>query len=246
MVAVTVLQQEIMDLSGAGLTEIPKTVFNNPPQVLNLHRNRLITLPPEVAGLKRLEVLILSENELATVPEEFGELTSLRTLDLGHNRLRGLPRSFSKLKGLRDYLYLHDNRLHALDKGIFEGFVDLLYLNLSGNQGLTPPDSIADLKSLEELRLEKMGLTAIPAWIGDLASLEELSVRDNELESLPGSFAELKRLRRLDLRGNQIRSLPEALRGLPNLTKLDLRWNRLESEPVWLGKLRERGCRVLL
>lgn len=244
--AVAAVQQEILDLSGAGLTEIPKSVFESSSRVLNLHRNRLVALSAEISKLRELEVLILSENQLTNLSEEIGELTALHTLDLGHNRLRGLPRSFSKLKGLRDYLYLHDNRLHDLDHGIFEDFVDLLYLNLSGNQGLTPPDSIADLKSLEELRLEKMGLTAIPAWIGDLASVEELSVRDNELESLPGSFAELKRLRRLDLRGNQIRSLPDALRELPYLTKLDLRWNRLESEPSWLGKLRERGCRVLL
>jgi len=184
-VTVARLQRETLDLSGKGLTEVPESTLENASlRVLNLHRNRLIAIPSEIGRLEGLEVLILAENALTSLSEEIGRLTNLRTLDLGHNRLENLPRTFSKLKGLRDYLYLHDNRLTALDDGVFEGFGELRYLNLSGNAGLRLPGSIAKLNKLEELRLEHLGLGTVPNWIGSLASLEELSLRDGKYNIL--------------------------------------------------------------
>jgi Leucine-rich repeat (LRR) protein len=240
------LQEEIVDLGGAGLTDIPQSVFQSSPRALNLHRNRLVELPSEIGRLKELEVLILSENQLASLPEEIGELENLRTLDLGHNRLASLPASFSKLKGLKDYLYLHDNCLTGLDDGVFEAFAGLRYLNLSGNRGLRLPSSLSKLQNLEELRLEDIELSELPASIGLLGALDELCLRNNHLESLPESMAGMVKLTRLDLRGNRFQKIPEVLRHLPKLNKIDLRWNPLSEAPSWLAELENRGTRILL
>jgi len=212
---------------------------------LDLSRKNLTIVPADVLQLRSLRVLVLSENALTRLPEEFGQLTELGTLDLGHNRLERLPKSFNQLRLLSGYLYLHDNQLTELEDSVFENFTMLRYLNLSGNPLRCMPTSIGALRNLEELRIEKLGLTSLPEYLGNLGKLEELSLRDNGLRLLPDSFTRLTRLSRLDLRGNRFEEVPEVVRRL-NLTKLDLRWNPLISHPAWLQELHGRGTRVLL
>src|SRR5258707_6706565 len=118
-----------LDLSGRELTAVPPRVWRNKSlRVLNLFRNKLKTLPADIAQLTDLQVLIVANNQLRALPEELGTLKRLRMVDAGHNRIANLPRSFAKLTDITDYLYLHDNRIQALADPVFEGFLHLRYL----------------------------------------------------------------------------------------------------------------------
>jgi Leucine rich repeat len=52
------------------------------PIQLDLIRNRLSALPPEIARLTALEGLYLSGNRLSALPPEIGQLTALRYLSV--------------------------------------------------------------------------------------------------------------------------------------------------------------------
>src|SRR6266849_4854458 len=238
---------ETLDLSNSGLTALAADVWQRRDLTeLNLYLNRLSAVPPEIGRLASLEILILANNRLTHLPEEFGNFLHLRALDLGHNQLAELPQSFGRLTGLSDYLYLHDNRLRTLADLLFEKFGKLRYLNLGDNPLRELPPSLASLTSLEELRLENIGLETLSDWIGSLSQLDELALRNNNLSALPESLAGLDRLRRFDLRGNQFQDAPPVLATLSQLQKLDLRWNKVPWASTVVAELRGRGCRVLL
>ena len=82
-----------------------------------------------------------------------------------------------ELPEITDFLYLHDNRIASIS---FARLGHLKYLNL-GDNSLAP-------QSLEELRLESSGLTALPDAIGSLGRLTELALRGNGLATLPASM----------------------------------------------------------
>ena len=60
-------------------------------QTVDLRRNQLTTLPPEIGLLTALQTLVLRGNQLATLPPEIGSLAALQILDLRDNPALGLP-----------------------------------------------------------------------------------------------------------------------------------------------------------
>jgi len=91
------------DLSGRGLTEIPKDVFLRTDLVsLDLSNNKLTGAPPSQIGrLTRLVSLDLSDNALTGLPAELGQLSDLEVLDVSNNALTGLPLELGNLGRLR-------------------------------------------------------------------------------------------------------------------------------------------------
>ena len=95
---------------------------------LNLMRNQLETLNPDICNFQNLLYLNLNFNPLQSLPEQFGNLNSLIELDLGKNtELRSLPESFKKLTNL-EYLnlksvplsYQEKQKLPKLEEDIIE------------------------------------------------------------------------------------------------------------------------------
>lgn len=82
------------------------------------------------------------------------------------------------------------------------------------------PDEVFTLTSLEELKLERLGLTELSPRIAELPRLKELSVADNLLSSLPAALCGLAKLRSLDIRKNPLTSVPDELFGMMQLTVL--------------------------
>jgi Leucine-rich repeat (LRR) protein len=82
-----------LDLSRQWLQELPSDFFQKYKDLeeLNLEKNNLVTLPPEIGQLHRLQKLNLSNNKLTVLPPEIGGLKKLQKLDINHNKLTALP-----------------------------------------------------------------------------------------------------------------------------------------------------------
>ncbi|MDY5968698.1 MAG: leucine-rich repeat domain-containing protein [Bacteroidales bacterium] len=86
------------------LKKVPLVVFEcKNLRVLDLSKNFIDTLPPEIGTLANLEELNLHRNKLRSVPPEMGRLKNLRVLNLSRNPILELPPemcSLSKLEKL--------------------------------------------------------------------------------------------------------------------------------------------------
>ena len=97
-----VAEENVIDMSGEGLTSVPVSMFSRSSVVsLDLSNNNLEgSLPAEVRQLANLETLDLSNNQFTGVPAEIGQLTQLRVLNLSNNPITGLPRELGNLSNL--------------------------------------------------------------------------------------------------------------------------------------------------
>lgn len=186
---------------------------------LDVGANRLVELPALPPSVRELYI---HDNQLVRLPP----LPPLRVLDANRNRLTELP----PLAGT-EFVYAAANRLTALP-----ALSGVRYLNACENP---LADVALDDPALEELRLEQVGLRALPPSIARLSNLRELALRGNALTALP-DLAAMTRLEVLDLRANQLAEIPATVCSLPALAKLDLRWNPLHEVPPWLVTLAAR------
>ena len=155
-----------LDLSGFGLTELPKEIENlKNLKKLNLRCNKLTELSKEIKSLKRLEMLDLSRNKLTEFPKEIVNLKNLKELNLHNNQLTELSKKFGNLKNLTK-------------------------LDLESNQLTEIPKEIGSLKNLQELDLRENQLTKIPKEIRDIENLEILGLDHIQSTKLPNAIKE--------------------------------------------------------
>ncbi|KAF9475834.1 L domain-like protein [Pholiota conissans] len=153
-------------------------------KTIDLHKNKLTSLPSTFADLTSLTVLDLSHNALSSLPEKLFALPELTTLNLSYNLLTALPfgapfvnqngrakasqqssggfftpvvsHSSTPLPRLIN-LDASQNKIHAQD--IDSSFpVSLVKIDLSGNPlGLSQGllRSLSSLKKLKEIKFEK-------------------------------------------------------------------------------------------
>lgn len=109
-----------LKLSGR-LKKVPPEVFTEFPnlQLLDLSRNRIRELPPEIGNLKQLKKLILERNRIEYLPAEIGELEDLRELVINRNELITLPTEIGNLKKLR-YIDMWSNNITELPRTMEE------------------------------------------------------------------------------------------------------------------------------
>ena len=96
-------EENVVDMSGQGLTSVPDSIFSRSSVVsLDLSNNNLQgSLPAEMRLLANLEILDLSNNQFTGVPAEIGQLTQLRILNLSNNPITGLPHELGNLSNLQ-------------------------------------------------------------------------------------------------------------------------------------------------
>jgi Leucine-rich repeat (LRR) protein len=103
------------------LKEVPLEVFTEFPnlQWLDLSKNRLTEIPPQLGLLKNLKKLILNKNKIEVLPAEIGQLEDLRELIISQNELESLPTEIGDLKKLR-YIDMWSNNITRLPSEMAE------------------------------------------------------------------------------------------------------------------------------
>ncbi|KAI9686922.1 MAG: hypothetical protein M1822_002675 [Bathelium mastoideum] len=179
-------------------------------ELLDVHGNRLHSIPCGLRRLGRLSVLNLSHNGLGTSAfEVISQIRSLRELKLSHNSFEGtLPSQIGQLVNL-ELLELQSNKFAALSDSLQE-LTHLRVLNVADNQ-------------LNEIRLES--IARIP--------LVELSLSNNKLDGalFPSEVSTMSKLQKLDVSNNGLSSLDSGQLSLPSLQTLDISNNRITTLP---------------
>lgn len=141
-----------INLSGQGLTEIPKELFSYKNlRKLYLRNNRIESIPKEITNLKLLTVLDISNNNLTSIHSKTFDLKRLEVLILNNNRIKNIPSQIKNFKKLR-VLGLANNKFITLNAHL-NFLTELKELNLSGNFFIEFPKEIFYLKNLEKLWL---------------------------------------------------------------------------------------------
>uniref|UniRef100_A0AAR2JY91 Leucine-rich repeat-containing protein 40 n=1 Tax=Pygocentrus nattereri TaxID=42514 RepID=A0AAR2JY91_PYGNA len=197
--------------------------------VLDIHDNRIRTLPASLGELEHLQKLILSHNQLTELPLELWKLTNLRCLHLQQNLLEQLPEDLGQLCHLDD-LDLSNNKLIAIPDSL-SNLNNLVKLNLSFNSLKSLPAAISEMKNLRLLDCSRNHLESVPPVLAQMASLEQLYLRHNKLRFLP-ELPSCKTLKELHCGNNQIEELDAAhLKHLSALSVLELRDNKVKTLP---------------
>eukprot|EP00850_Spirogloea_muscicola_P006706 SM000032S12090 [mRNA] locus=s32:469697:474853:- [translate_table: standard] len=229
-----------LDLSGCGLVEVPRIIFEMVELVdLNLAGNVIKSLPEAIGKLTNLRRLGLAGNHLRQLPASIGRLTYLQGLWLHSNLLQEVPSEmldisrYGTLPTYRHYLWPAIDFINYQRTEIGE-LSQLKVLSAFGNRLCSLPDSICSLSSLSELWLQGNDLKSLPQDLSRLSLLSQLNLADNDLATLPNSMGELPMIESMWLYGNRLQEVPQFM---PNHKKLKYIW--LESNPLqtnWLQK----------
>lgn len=207
---------------------------------LDVHGNKLLSVPMGLRRLERLTSLNLAYNKLENnTLEIFSQIPSLKGLKLGHNAFSGnLSPAICGLRNL-ETLEIQGNRLLGLPAGLRE-LTSLRILNVSENQlnGL-PMDELEDVP-LTELYASsnalKGSLFSQPGRNGH-RSLQTLKVANNAMSSLASSQTlTLPQLRELDVTNNKLTALP-SVDGWSSLITLIAGDNKITDFPVGFTSL---------
>ncbi|XP_073324784.1 prolargin [Pagrus major] len=138
--------------------------------------------------------------------------------------------AFSNATDVR-WINLANNRIHQINKQVFEKIPALLYLYAQGNQLKEIPSSLP--ASLEQLRLGRNRISKIPAGaFNKMGNLTLLDLYNNQLSDSDfgrNTFKDLASLMQLNLARNNLKKMPA---GVPNgLIQLFLDRNNIDDIP---------------
>ncbi|CAN7985602.1 unnamed protein product [Ixodes hexagonus] len=159
--------EPVFDLSECSLTDVPSGVFSKcrvfRKTTLLLHDNRLSSLSGGglLKDLGEIVVLDLHTNKLSSLPDDFGLLKCLSVLDLGGNALKKLPGSFAKLL-LLESLNLCENKFKDFPTPVVK-LRRLRNLDVSRNAINKLPVDFHELQCLQLLTLDAEKYTFPPA-----------------------------------------------------------------------------------
>ncbi|CAJ2671450.1 unnamed protein product [Trifolium pratense] len=207
---------------------------------------------------KHMRFFDLSDSTYVTLPRSIGNLKHLRYLSLENNRnIKNLPDSICNLLMLELLILSGCTELEALPKGL-KNLISLQHLEITTKQCVLPEDDIANLSSLQTLRIEFcnnlpalkvlcivncINLKSLPPDIKHVPALETLLVDHCDIlefsEGHEGQNSNM-RLKVLTIVSiPQLITLPHWLRGSVNsLQYLSISsCNNLVAVPQWLSSM---------
>jgi Leucine-rich repeat (LRR) protein len=190
-------------------------------KTLNISKNRLSRLNPNIQYLDKLEMLDASNNQISSIPREIDALLALKDINLSHNRLEGYPGQVYKLQNL-ERLDLSYNDFDSIP--VETGNLELLKETGEWEVG------IGMLTKLKYLDFRRCRLKEWSTQLEKLGVLQDLFLSDNDIAEIPSDISELKMLRVFHISGNLIRSLPNELYFLP-LEEFRAQSNELSDLP---------------
>lgn len=159
-------------------------------RTLDLSKNALVQLNPEISKLTKIKLLNLESNKLTPgTLAPISKLANLQNLSVGNNVL-GKPTAQSKnaaplpdnLPKSLKYIKLNANFLSTVPKPILSStLIKLEKLDLSSNHLASIPQEISNLKNLHEINLDQNSIVGLPEEIGQLQKLKVLSLRANQI-----------------------------------------------------------------
>ncbi|KAI5089346.1 E3 ubiquitin-protein ligase LRSAM1, partial [Silurus meridionalis] len=161
---------DILDISNCELAEVPTSVFSIckvlQKKVLILCGNELKTLMPKncaISTLATIKVLDLHENKLTSLPDDIGQLPFLQVLNAENNQIKALPTSIGDLRNLQT-LNMKGNCLRELPSSV-GCMSSLRTLDLSENSIRELPKELANVRTLESLSLDACVMNYPPASV---------------------------------------------------------------------------------
>lgn len=162
--------EEIFDLAGCNLKEVPNGVFVLcnvlRKRELFLNSNRLHNLKTGgmLQDLHLLTTLNLADNQLKKLPDDIGKhLENLREFFVSNNLLHSLPHTINKLKKLV-LLDVSNNKLASIQEIVV--MPSLKVLNICGNPGITQlPGGLATCQDLTDLVFDMKHIVEPPVEI---------------------------------------------------------------------------------
>ncbi|XP_060916990.1 E3 ubiquitin-protein ligase LRSAM1 [Labrus mixtus] len=161
---------DILDISACELSEVPSSIFSIckvlQKKVLILHNNELRSLVPkgcDISNLSTLKVLDLHDNKITSLPDNIGKLASLQILNVEKNRIKTLPDSIADLRLLQT-LNLKGNSLSELP-ALVGSLSSLRTLDLSDNNITQLPKAVAYIRTLESFTLDAAMMSYPPASV---------------------------------------------------------------------------------
>jgi Leucine-rich repeat (LRR) protein len=208
-------------------------------EALDIHGNRLKSIPTRLGNLSSLTYLNLTRNQL---PNDclltISRIHSLVQLRLADNALRGsFPECISDLKNL-ELLDIHENALSDLPRSM-EQLLKLKHLNVAGNKLTSLPlDTLAKLPLTELIAsTNRLDGVLFPSTSGGLPQLRTLDIANNALLSIMDHTVNMPNLQSLDISNNRITKLP-ASTAWPDLLYLTATQNQISVMPKHLSSLR--------
>ncbi|KAJ3371609.1 Leucine-rich repeat-containing protein 40 [Allomyces arbusculus] len=191
--------------------------------------NEITTIDEQIGQFGGLEVVDIHNNKVQSLPSSMNGLTNITTLNLAQNLFASVPDCIAHMMRLKS-LHLQGNQLKTIPPFVTQ--LPLTHLDLSSNQLTELPD-MSRLEGLAKLLLSKNQLRALPRLP---RTMRELEVAENQLVSLAGDDPiEYPFLERLDARQNRLVGELGPGLVAPNLKELYLSFNALTNVDALLG-----------
>ena len=147
------------------------------------------------------------------IPLELFDMINLETLEISWHPSLEIPEEFGNLTKLKSLEFHYSHIIKAL------------------------PQSIGQLRQLEDIQLIDCKLTTLPEEFGKLSELSNLNLQENNLKQMPSCIGSLRNLKALYLFENELKYFPFYRNQLPKLIYLDIRGNKFSQSEI------ERICK---
>lgn len=161
---------DVLDISACELTEVPSCAFSIckvlQKKVFILHGNYLKSIIPKgccISALATIKVLDIHDNKLTSLPDDLGQLLSLQVLNVEKNQIKQLPDTIGDLRHLQT-LNVKANCLTVIPVSVGR-MSSLRTLDLSENSIRELPKELACARTLESLILDANVMSYPPASV---------------------------------------------------------------------------------